>query len=64
MRVQAFNTIDAVLGRGWANVLSVARECLFGACEKALQVQNSAKRNILKGFKVHQPFLRHMQKKR
>ena len=45
------NSIDEVLGRVWAKVLSVARECLFGACAKALQVQNSVKRNILQGFK-------------
>ena len=48
MRVQAFNTIDGVLGRGWANVLSVARECLFGACEKALQVQIQQKGTFYK----------------
>ena len=42
------NSIDEVLGRVWAKVLSVARECLFGACAKALQVQNSVKGTFYK----------------
>ena len=57
------NSIDEVLGRVWAKVLSVARECLFGACVKALQVQNSVKKeHSTRLQEKHQPFLRHMQK--